>query len=144
MVEGGVGFYLLLLAVNALRRTGGLRMEPDQFERLVAEAVDSLPRRYLRLIKDVVVLTEEEPDEEILDELGIPPGVELFGVYTGMPLLRESFFDPGGRLPPRIIIFRGPILRHCSSVDEAREEIRKTVMHEIGHHFGLDDGRMPY
>lgn len=120
-----------------------LSLDAEQFERLVAEAMDRLPRRYRRLIRNVVVLTEDEPARELLDELEIHPDAELLGVYTGIPLGRESFFDIGGHLPPRIIIFRGPILRRSSTYDEAREEVLKTVMHEIGHHFGLSDSDMP-
>ncbi|RJR20523.1 MAG: metallopeptidase family protein [Desulfobacteraceae bacterium] len=122
----------------------GLSMDVAQFETLVAEAMDRLPRRYRRLIRNVVVLTEQEPSREIKDELGIPYNHDLLGVYTGVPMGQESFFDMGGRLPPRIIIFRGPILRRCSSYEEARDEILKTVIHEIGHHFGLNDSQMPY
>ncbi len=129
-----------------MRRTyshRGVTIDTAQFERLVAEAMDRLPRRYQRLIRNVVVLIEDEPDQELLDALQIHTDAELLGVYTGIPIGLESFFDMGGRLPPRIIIFRGPILRRSSSYDEAREEILKTVMHEIGHHFGLKDSDMP-
>ncbi len=120
------------------------RITNERFERLVSEALDMLPRRYLKLIRNVVVLIEEEPAPQLLEELGMEAGSELFGLYSGIPLGHESFFDTGGRVPPQILIFRGPILRHCASENEVRKEIMRTVMHEVGHHFGLTDSMMPY
>jgi predicted Zn-dependent protease with MMP-like domain len=69
---------------------------------------------------------------------------DLLGLYQGTSLDKESFFQAGGELPARIAIYRGPILRLCLSKKEVVQEVRDTVVHEIGHHFGLDDDDMPY
>jgi predicted Zn-dependent protease with MMP-like domain len=69
---------------------------------------------------------------------------DLLGLYTGVAKGGESFFDPAGQLPARVIIYRGPILRLCRTRDEVIQEVQDTVAHEIGHHFGLDDDEMPY
>lgn len=116
----------------------------EEFERLVQQAVDGLPQPYRRLLKNVAVVVEEEPPREVLEELGLEPEDDLLGLYSGTAVGQESFFDPGAHLPARISIYRGPILRLCRTPEEVVQEVRDTVVHEIGHHFGLDDEEMPY
>jgi predicted Zn-dependent protease with MMP-like domain len=69
---------------------------------------------------------------------------DLLGLYQGLSIDHESFFQTGGQLPAKISIYRGPILRICRTKTEVVQEVRDTVVHEIGHHFGLDDDEMPY
>jgi predicted Zn-dependent protease with MMP-like domain len=126
------------------RRSGSLSLSPQEFEGLVREAVRGLPDQYRRLLENVTVAVEEEPSREVLDELELESEDDLLGLYTGTSVGDESFFDPGGKLPARISIYRGPILRLCRSKEEVIQEVRDTVVHEIGHHFGLDDEEMPY
>jgi predicted Zn-dependent protease with MMP-like domain len=126
------------------RRARSLQIDPEEFERLVQTALDGLPRHYRRLLKNVAVVIEEEPAREVLEELGCESEDDLLGLYSGTSLHGESFFDPAGQLPPRISIYRGPILRLCRTLEEVVQEVRETVVHEIGHHFGLDDEEMPY
>lgn len=128
------------------RRDGwrSLSVSPEEFEGLVRQAVDGLPPQYHRLLKNVAVMVEDEPPRDVLDEMGMESEDDLLGLYTGAALDTESFFDPGGHLPARISIYRGPILRLCRTTDEVIQEVRDTVVHEIGHHFGLDDEEMPY
>jgi predicted Zn-dependent protease with MMP-like domain len=121
-----------------------LEISPEEFERLVQQALEGLPEQYRRLLKNVAVLVEEEPSRELLDEMGLESEDDLLGLYSGIAHDGASFFDPGGQLPNRISIYRGPILRLCRSADEVVQEVRDTVVHEIGHHFGLDDDDMPY
>lgn len=125
-------------------RRRALSVSPEQFEVLVQRAVEGLPEDYARLLKNVAVMVEEEPPREVLDELGIDSEDDLLGLYSGTAVDNESFFSPGGQLPNRITIYRGPILRLCRTADEVVQEVRDTVVHEIGHHFGLDDDEMPY
>jgi predicted Zn-dependent protease with MMP-like domain len=68
----------------------------------------------------------------------------LLGLYQGLSLAEESFFQTGGQQPPRIAIYRGPILRLCETAEAIRREVRDTVVHELGHHVGLGDDEMPY
>jgi predicted Zn-dependent protease with MMP-like domain len=118
------------------------RVSRRAFNRLVEEALDGLPDELAELLENVAVVVEEEPSPETLRELDMDPDDELFGLYQGVPLTdRDSFYQS---LPDRISIYRGPLLRACRSRREIVREIRDTVAHEIGHHFGLDDDDMPY
>ncbi|MEM7482252.1 MAG: metallopeptidase family protein [Acidobacteriota bacterium] len=123
-----------------------MRISEDQFEAMVGEALDSLPDEFAALLDNVAVVVEEEPDPEILAEFEMDPDHpedgELFGLYQGISLAeRDSFYSA---LPDRIAIYRGPILRFCRSRREVLKEVRDTVIHELGHHFGLDEDDMPY
>jgi predicted Zn-dependent protease with MMP-like domain len=119
-----------------------MRVPPEEFEELVAKALDDLPEEFAELLENVAVVVEEEPDPEDLEEMGFDPEEELFGLYQGVSLAeRDSYY---AALPDRIAIYRGPILRACSSRREVIREVRDTVVHELGHHFGLDEDDMPY
>lgn len=130
------------MAQHGRRRS--LSISPEEFERLVQQAVDGLPDQYRRFLKNVAVVVEAEPSRDVLDELELESEDDLLGLYSGTAVHEESFFDPGGRLPAKISIYRGPILRLCRTPEEVVQEVRDTVVHEIGHHFGLDDDEMPY
>ena len=115
------------------------------FESLVQEAINGLPRQFRNRLENVAVAIEEEPSKETLTALGIGPDDpdELFGLYVGRSIHGHSFFESGGELPDRVYIYRGPILRGCVSKKQVIREIQHTVVHEIGHHFGLSDDDMP-
>jgi predicted Zn-dependent protease with MMP-like domain len=117
---------------------------PEEFGALVEQALAELPSPYARLARDVSVVVEEEPPQDVLEDLDLESPDDLLGLYQGVSLAEESFFQSGGQQPPRIAIYRGPILRLCDSADEVRKEIRDTVVHELGHHVGLGDDEMPY
>ncbi len=127
-----------------------MRVSLDEFEELVARALDSLPDEFARLLDNVAVVVEEEPSEEDLASLEPLPSEaaeggeegELFGLYLGVPLSERDVYY--GALPDRVAIYRGPILRYCQSRREVIREVRDTVIHELGHHFGLDEDDMPY
>lgn len=119
-----------------------MRIPLEEFEALVAQAIDDLPEEFARLLENVAVVVEEEPDPDDLEELGMEPGEELLGLYQGVPLdERGSYYTA---LPDRVSIYRGPILRQCTTRREVIREVRDTVVHELGHHFGLDEDDMPY
>jgi predicted Zn-dependent protease with MMP-like domain len=104
----------------------------EQFEDLVGEALDGIPAGLMALLNNVVIVVEDEPPA---DEPGI------LGLYSGIPLTeRDSGY--AGALPDRISIFRNPILEMCRDLDEVIEEVRITVVHEVAHHFGIDDDRL--
>jgi predicted Zn-dependent protease with MMP-like domain len=111
------------------------------FEQLVEKALDELPKQFADLLVNIAVVVEEEPTEEDLD-LVEESGDELLGIYRGTPLPERSYGMP--LMPDQIAIFRGPILRIARSRHEAQREIRDTVIHELGHYFGLDDHEMIY
>ncbi|MGH9443774.1 MAG: metallopeptidase family protein [Thermoanaerobaculia bacterium] len=117
------------------------RVSPEEFEALVSEALDSVPAEFQEYLGNTLVSVEEEPSPKMLSDLGVPRGSTLFGLYTGTPLTkRESNF---AALPDAIALFRGPILRACRTREQVVDQIRKTVVHEIGHFFGLSDQDLP-
>jgi predicted Zn-dependent protease with MMP-like domain len=119
-----------------VRRTGRLvpviEMARDRFEDLVSAALDEVPSELSALIDNCVVLVEDDPPD------GEP---DLLGVYVGTPLTDRGLGYTMA-LPDRITIFRRPTLRMCSSEDEVVAEVHITVVHEIAHHFGVDDDRL--
>ena len=111
-------------------RMSTLSMSPEEFEGLVRQAVDGLPDQYRRLLKNVAVVVEAEPSREVLDEMDMESEDDLLGLYSGTARDAESFFDPGGHLPAKISIYRGPILRLCRTPEhhlhlERRREHRQ-------------------
>ena len=118
------------------------RISEADFDSCVEEALASVPAIFRKYLENVVVVVEEEPLRQDYDESDTPQEEELFGIFRGVP-----FFDRAhavSALPAQIAIFRGPILRLCQTRGEAIREIRDTVVHEIGHVLGLEDGEMPY
>jgi predicted Zn-dependent protease with MMP-like domain len=115
------------------------RLKTEAFEQVVAEAIDALPDDFARLLDNVAIVVEEEPTSEDLEG---DDEEELLGIYRGVPLPERGFGDV--QLPDQIALFRQPILRVSESRSEAIEEIRDTLIHELGHFFGLDDEEMPF
>ncbi|RFU21380.1 metallopeptidase family protein [Geodermatophilus marinus] len=103
----------------------------EVFEDLVADALDEVPPELMALLDNVVVLVEDRNDED----------PELLGLYEGHALT-ERGWQYGGALPDRIMVYRDPICAMCSTAEEVREEVTITVVHEIAHHFGIDDERL--
>jgi len=119
-------------------------VSPEEFDAWIKEALAELPARYATLADEVSIVVEEEPSVDILRDLELESEDDLLGLYQGIPIDEKSFFHPAGELPARISIFRGPILRLCRTKAEVIHEVRDTVVHELGHHVGLDDEEMPY
>ncbi|NPC96908.1 metallopeptidase family protein [Nocardioides sp. zg-DK7169] len=110
-----------------------LHVDPERFDALVDAALDQIPDELAALVRNVVVLVEDEPPE------GEP--ADLLGLYDGVALTeRDSMY--GATLPDRIFIFRNPLLDFCESEEELVEEVRITVVHEVAHHFGISDERL--
>jgi predicted Zn-dependent protease with MMP-like domain len=113
-------------------------MLPEDFETAVDDAIDSIPADLAAAMNHVAIFIEDE----YVPGPGEDPETELLGIYDGTPLTeRDSWWDAGS-LPDRIVIFRGPLMRMCSSREELVREIRITVIHEVAHHFGIDDARL--
>jgi predicted Zn-dependent protease with MMP-like domain len=104
----------------------------EEFEDLVSEALDSLPEDISRLMSNVAVVVEDEP----------PPGLPLLGLYSGVPLTRRTSWY--GAVPPdKITIYQGPLERHFGhDPDVLRRQVRRVVVHEVAHHFGISDERL--
>ena len=107
-----------------------ITVSPEQFEELVGEALDSIPEVLARQMRNVAVVVEPEA-----------PYAGLLGLYEGVPLTgRGEWYS--GVLPDRITIYRAEILKICHSYEDVVREVRTTVIHEVGHHFGIDDDRL--
>jgi predicted Zn-dependent protease with MMP-like domain len=120
-----------------------LRVSPRRFEALVARALDLLPPEFAAHMENVSVVIAEAPDLELLESMGVDPDDPddtLFGLYEGVPLTERRHDDV--LLPDSITIFRRPLLEWAESEAQIVEEVRVTVLHEIGHFFGLDEDRL--
>jgi predicted Zn-dependent protease with MMP-like domain len=107
-----------------------IRVSADRFEELVADALDEIPDELAALMDNVIVVVEDEPEE---------PG--LLGLYDGTPLTARDTYG-GLELPDRITIYRNPICALAADEAQVVEEVLVTVVHEIAHHFGIDDDRL--
>jgi predicted Zn-dependent protease with MMP-like domain len=112
---------------------GVIDVAPERFEELVGDALDGIPDELARYIDNVAVVVEDGP-----------PRGGLLGRYQGVPLTRrDSWYGTGSlTMPDRITIFRRPICAICASEDDVVEQVRITVVHEVAHHFGIDDDRL--
>ena len=117
-----------------------MHISPHAFRRLVDEALGLVPEEFRPHLAGVAMVIEDWPPDEVLDDLGVPKDETLYGLYSGHALTegaRES-----GDLPPRITLYRGPLLEDCLDEDDLRDEIATTVIHEIAHHFGISEARL--
>lgn len=118
-----------------------VRVSPEEFESLVSRALDEIPPEFQRHLENTLVTIEPEPSRAQLAALDVRPRHTLLGLYSGTPLPhRDANF---AALPDTIHLFRGPILRASSTRAEVIRQIRETVVHEIGHFFGLSDADLP-
>jgi len=108
------------------------------FERLLVEAIALIPKRFRREMKNLAVVIEDEPSAELLDEMDIEPPDSLYGLYQGTPL-PERTWAFGNHLPDRITLFQKPIEEDCEDEDDVRAVIGETLIHEVGHYFGLSE-----
>lgn len=113
----------------------------ENFEQLVAEVIAELPKRLRSTVRNLGVIVEEEPSDDLLLELGHDPSEHLLGLYMGVPLPERTFGEEP-YLPDQILIFRKPLERMCQNRQELREQIRITVIHELAHYFGFDEDHL--
>lgn len=112
-------------------------MSDKEFEKLIKEAIDSLPSEFAKKLNNVAVVVEDHPTYYQLRKSGLPPWALLFGLYQGIPQTKRGIYY--NSLPDKITIFKSSILRVSRTPEEVRAQVRATVIHEIGHHFGLSD-----
>jgi predicted Zn-dependent protease with MMP-like domain len=113
-------------------------MTRGEFEQLVADALAGLPNRFRKAMTNIAIIVEDEPSLELLSEMEIEPPDTLFGLYTGTPLT-ERGWAYGNTLPDRILLFQGPHEREAEDDDDLVASIAETLIHEIGHYFGLSE-----
>jgi predicted Zn-dependent protease with MMP-like domain len=112
-------------------------MNRKTFEQLVERALKRLPKKFLDALENIAIEVEDEPPQDVLDDMGVEDGA-LYGLYQGVPLT-EREWNFGNVLPDRITIYQGPIERDTRTDEEIEEVVLDTVAHEIGHYFGFDD-----
>ena len=110
----------------------------DEFEQLVEEAIESLPDDLREAMSNIAIVVEDEPSRALLREMGITPPGTLLGLYSGTPLT-ERRWDYGNTLPDRIQLFQGPHERSAKDADDLVVAIAETLIHEIGHYFGMSE-----
>ncbi|MCL4835952.1 MAG: metallopeptidase family protein [Caldilineaceae bacterium] len=113
----------------------------EEFEELVAQAIEALPDLFFEKLENVAIVVEEWPDADALWSVGVRRRTDLLGLYHGIPhTARTSGYNLV--MPDKISIYRRPILMRCRTDDEVREMVGRVVRHEIAHHFGIDDDRL--
>ncbi len=113
-------------------------MTRDRFRALVAEAIDSIPPRFAREIRNVAIVIEDDAPEDLLDEMDMGPEDVLLGLYQGTPL-PERRWDHGNAVPDKITLFQRAIEDDCEDEDEIVVAIGETLIHELGHYFGMSE-----
>ena len=113
-------------------------MERASFERLVADALADIPARFRDAMANIAIVVEDEPPRALLREMDIDPPDTLFGLYQGTPLTERSW-SGSTTLPDRIVIYQGPHEREAADADDLVACVAETLIHEIGHYFGLSE-----
>jgi predicted Zn-dependent protease with MMP-like domain len=113
-------------------------MNRTAFERLVADAIQTIPARFRDRLRNLAVVVEDEPSDQLLEEMEVEPGDTLFGLYQGTPLT-ERAWDYGNALPDRIVLYQFPIEDASETDDDVVVNIGETLIHEVGHYFGLSE-----
>ncbi len=115
-------------------------MTLEEFEDIVLEVVSNLPKEFVEKLDNVGIVVEAWPTPAHIENISTRPGTLLFGLYRGVPKTqRGSYYSA---LPDKITIFAGPILSVASDVEDAKRRVRSTVLHEIGHHFGMSEDQI--
>jgi len=117
-----------------------MRMSDREFEKLVNDGLKLIPAEIQQLISNVQLVIEDEPGNDLLDDLGVPEDETIYGLYEGTPLTERT--SEYTAFPDRIIVYRRPLLEDFDDPEELRYEVARTVVHEVGHHFGIDEDRL--
>ena len=113
-------------------------MTRREFERLVDQALATIPERFRAAMSNLAIVVEDEPSDELLESMDMGPDDTLLGLYQGVPLT-ERTWDYGNALPDRILLFQGPLERESEDDDDLVVAVGETLIHEIGHYFGLSE-----
>jgi len=118
-----------------------MNLSRPKFEALVLAELEALPKAFQKALKNIAVTVEEWPDRATMHEFGVKHREQLFGAYLGTPL-PERTADYGNALPDKICLYQKSLESFCRNEEELREQVRITLLHEIGHYFGLDEDRL--
>lgn len=115
-------------------------MDHKKFKQLVSEALDSLPKEFAQRLNNVAIVVEDFPTQYQLRKSKLPPWALLFGLYEGIPQTKRGIYY--SHIPDKITIFKNSIEKVARTEEEIKAQVRATVIHEIGHHFGLSDAEL--
>jgi predicted Zn-dependent protease with MMP-like domain len=121
-------------------KNSGIRLEPGEFGELVDRAVEELPEMFRRRLDNISIAVEDYPSDEVLGSMRPrPPRHGLLGVYIGVPYTVRPGFPVSGMMPDHIELYQRNIESVCRTREEVVEQVRQTLIHEVGHYFGLDE-----
>ena len=115
-----------------------MRLQKEEFTRLVEEALTEIPRRFREAMTNIAIVVEDDPPSDVLEEMEVEPGDSLYGLYQGTPLPERSW-GHGNTLPDRISLYKNPIEEDSEDHEDIIVCIAETLIHEIGHYFGLSE-----
>ncbi len=118
-----------------------MRINRKEFEDAVERAIEMIPEMFREQLNNMTIAVEDRPSRDLLQDMEVPPGQTLFGVFTGVPLPERTPTEPP-LYPDEILIFREPLMAACDSREELEEEIAITVVHEVAHYMGLSEERL--
>jgi len=114
-----------------------MQISDEEFERLIASAMDELPPHYAQNMNNVAITWADEPSQEQREKLRLRGSETLFGLYEGIPLTRRGA-GYNFVLPDKITLFKNPLIAHVFSFDQLKAQVKHTLWHELAHHFGLE------
>lgn len=118
-----------------------MKLTDKEFDRIVKRAIRRIPEELRQHLDNVLISVRKRPSEDMLEEMDVPPGEELLGFFSGVPLLDQSVTSPS-LYSDTIFIFQEPLEEMCETVKELEQEIELTVVHEIAHYFGISEERL--
>jgi predicted Zn-dependent protease with MMP-like domain len=118
-----------------------IKLSDKDFDRIVKRAIRRIPEELRQHLDNVLISVRKRASEEMLEEMEVPPGEELLGFFSGVPLVEQSVSDPP-LYSDTIFIFQEPLEEMCETVQELEQEIELTVVHEIAHYFGISEERL--
>jgi predicted Zn-dependent protease with MMP-like domain len=116
------------------------KVNKENFEKIVEKGILAVPEKFLKMLSNVDIVIEENPNQEQLKKLRLGKGYQLFGLYEGIPKTKRWSY--GQVLPDKITIFQEPIEKAANSEEEMKEIVKNVVWHEIAHHFGIDEKKV--
>lgn len=120
-----------------------IEVDDEAFAAAVEDGIAAVPDELMGMADNVAIFVEDEPGPEHADPHLTPQeNAELLGIYLGTPLTERDGWWSAGSLPDRIVLFRGPLTRMCADLDELRDEVAVTIVHELAHHFGIEEERL--
>ena len=118
-------------------------VDDETFAAAVTDGIATVPDELMKMADNVAIFVEDEPGPDHADpELSDEENAGLLGIYLGTPLTERDTWWSAGSLPDQIVLFRGPLTRMCDSLDQLRDEVAVTIVHELAHHFGIEEERL--